>query len=208
MILYYLSFVIDFKLSLNQKQDFLFFEGVNDSAHLFRQNSTILLNVNNELYKTDIVDRIQFSWKGFKVNGSEMEKIKSTGEGEILTFDAFTFLSPIVKISKEEEEAKEEYFHSFLSQKINYYYIFAIVFLTVLLVDGIEILLSGAAGAMRGFPARLSCAAILYVLRSGPVRQRVKNHPRVRNKGKGPKKTPLFWSILSLYPLLNFDILY
>ena len=160
MILYYLSFVIDFKLSLNQKQDFLFFEGVNDSAHLFRQNSTILLNVNNELYKTDIVDRIQFSWKGFKVNGSEMEKIKSTGEGEILTFDAFTFLSPIVKISKEEEEAKEEYFHSFLSQKINYYYIFAIVFLTVLLVDGIEILLSGAAGAMRGFPARLSCAAI------------------------------------------------
>ena len=118
MILYYLSFVIDFKLSLNQKQDFLFFEGVNDSAHLFRQNSTILLNVNNELYKTDIVDRIQFSWKGFKVNGSEMEKIKSTGEGEILTFDAFTFLSPIVKISKEEEEAKEEYFHSFLSQKI------------------------------------------------------------------------------------------
>ena len=68
--------------------------------------------MNNELYKTDIVDRIQFSWKGFKVNGSEMEKIKSTGEGEILTFDAFTFLSPIVKISKEEEEAKEEYFHS------------------------------------------------------------------------------------------------
>ena len=127
MILYYLSFVIDFKLSLDQKQDFLFFEGVNDSAHLFRQNSTILLNVNNELYKTDIVDRIQFSWRGFKVNGSEMEKIKSTGEEKILTFD--------VKISKEEEEAKEEYFHSFLSQKINYYYIFAIVFLTVLLVD-------------------------------------------------------------------------
>ena len=130
-----LSFIIDFKLSLDQKQDFLFFEGVNDSAHLFRQNSTILLNVNNELYKTDIVDRIQFSWRGFKVNGSEMEKIKLTGEEEILTFDAFTFLSPIVKISKEEEEAKEEYFHSFLSQKINYYYIFAIVFLTVLLVD-------------------------------------------------------------------------
>ena len=93
--------------------------------------------MNNELYKTDIVDRIQFSWRGFKVNGSEMEKIKSTGEEKILTFGAFTFLSPIVKISKEEdqEEAKEEYFHSFLSQKINYYYIFAIVFLTVLLVD-------------------------------------------------------------------------
>ena len=57
-----LSFVIDFKLSLDQKQDFLFFEGVNDSAHLFRQNSTILLNVNNELYKTDIVDRIKISF--------------------------------------------------------------------------------------------------------------------------------------------------
>ena len=117
-----LSFVIDFKLSLDQKQDFLFFEGVNDSAHLFRQNSTILLNVNNELYKTDIVDRIQFSWRGFMVNGSEMEKMKTTGEEKLLTLDAFTFLSPIVKISKD-EEAKEEYFHSFLSQKINYYYI-------------------------------------------------------------------------------------
>ena len=105
-----LSFVIDFKLSLDQKQDFLFFEGVNDSAHLFRQNSTILLNVNNELYKTDIVDRIQFSWRGFKVNGSEMEKIKSTGEEKILTFDAFTFLSPIVKISKEEEEGIFSFF--------------------------------------------------------------------------------------------------
>ena len=65
-------------------KDFLFFEGVNDSAHLFRQNSTILLNVNNKLYKTDIVDRIQFSWRGFKVNGSEMEKIKSTGEEKVL----------------------------------------------------------------------------------------------------------------------------
>ncbi len=129
-----LSFVIDFKLSLDQKQDFLLFEGANDSAHLFRQNSTILLNVNNELYKTDIVDRMQFSWRGFMVNGSEMEKIKSTGEEKLLTFDAFTFLSPIVRIN-EEEEAKEEYFHSFLSQKINYYYIFAIVFFIVLLVD-------------------------------------------------------------------------
>ena len=190
MILYYLSFVIDFKLSLNQKQDFLFFEGVNDSAHLFRQNSTILLNVNNELYKADIVDRIQFSWKGFKVNGSEMEKIKSTGEGEILTFDAFTFLSPIVKISKEEEEAKEEYFHSFLSQKINYYYIFAIVFL----IQNKKYIAKYFARAARHY-ARLPCATFL---RDGSV----VNPPRVRNKVKGSKKTSLFGSILSLYPLL------
>ena len=62
-----LSFVIDFKLSLDQKQDFLFFEGVNDSAHLFRQNSTILLNVNNELYKTDIVDRNSFLGEGSRL---------------------------------------------------------------------------------------------------------------------------------------------
>ena len=105
-----LSFVIDFKLSLDQKQDFLFFEGVNDSAHLFRQNSTILLNVNNKLYKTDIVDRIQFSWRGFKVNGSEMEKIKSTGEEKILTFDAFTFLSPIVKSAKKKKKQRRNIF--------------------------------------------------------------------------------------------------
>ena len=149
----------------------MFFEGVNDSAHLFRQNSTILLNVNNELYKTDIVDRIQFSWKGFKVNGSEMEKIKSTGEGEILTFDAFTFLSPIVKISKEEEEAKEEYFHSFLSQKINYYYIFAIVFL----IQNKKYIAKYFACAARRYCT--CCAAVLHVLRGGPARWRVNNPP-------------------------------
>ena len=167
----------------------MFFEGVNDSAHLFRQNSTILLNVNNELYKTDIVDRIQFSWKGFKVNGSEMEKIKSTGEGEILTFDAFTFLSPIVKISKEEEEAKEEYFHSFLSQKINYYYIFAIVFL----IQNKKYIAKYFARAARRYCT--CCAAVLHVLRGGPARWRVNNPPpRVRSKDKGLKNKfdPLF----------------
>ena len=33
---------------------------IQHTSDLFQQNSTILLNVNNELYKTDIVDRIQF----------------------------------------------------------------------------------------------------------------------------------------------------
>ena len=86
MILYYLSFVIDFKLSLNQKQDFLFFEGVNDSAHLFRQNSTILLNVNNELYKTDIRgDKVTFN--GYEIIKRNFENCcrcyKQLSDGEV-----------------------------------------------------------------------------------------------------------------------------
>ena len=50
-------------------------------------------------------------------------------------------------------------------------------------------------GAVRrcGDAARLSCATVRW---STPP------PPRVRNKVKGSKKTSLFWSILSLYPLL------
>ena len=39
-----------------------------------------------------------------------MEKIKSTGEEKILTFDAFTFLSPIVKSAKKKKKQRRNIF--------------------------------------------------------------------------------------------------
>ena len=63
--------------------------------------------------------------------------------------------------------------------------------------------LSGAADASRrcsALPGAVRCCGCCAAfLRDGSV---VNPPPRVRNKVKGSKKTSLFWSILSLYPLL------
>ena len=131
-----LSFVIDFEILPDTHQDFLFFEGNNASAHLYRRNNTVFLNVADssfEAYQVDIKDKLEFSWDGFKINGSEMKKVKTSGNVSKLNFDAFTLLSPILKMDEPREEAIMETLLT--SEKLNYYYILAIVFLSVLLVD-------------------------------------------------------------------------
>ena len=130
-----LSFVIDFEILPERHQDFLFFEGANASAHLFRKNNTVFLNVVDssfEMYQADIIDKLEFSWKGFEINGSKMEKVKTNGNATNLDFDVFTLLSPILKYEPQEEAIMETIL---TSEKLNYYYIFTIVFLSVLLID-------------------------------------------------------------------------
>ena len=128
-----LSFVIDFTIIPGEKQDFLFFEGINDSAHLYRENNTVFLHVNMEIYRATIENKLEFSWNGFRINGTEMEKIKSSGEDRTLEFDAFTFLSPALNLQEYQEEKT---FNPILkSIKLNYYYILIIVIFSVLLVD-------------------------------------------------------------------------
>ena len=128
-----LSFVIDFNIIPGETQDFLFFEGINDSAHLYRQNNTVLLHVNTEIYRANIENKLEFSWDKFRINGTEMEKIKSSGIDRVPEFDAFTFLSPALN---HQEYREEKIINSILStDKVNYYYIFVIVILSVLLVD-------------------------------------------------------------------------
>ena len=130
-----LSFVIEFGILPDARQDFLFFNGDNTSAHLFRENNTVFLHLADthfELYQTDIENQLEFSWNGFKVNGTEMKKVKTNGNVTKFDFDVFTFLSPIME-NKPREEAIIETLLT--SEKVNYYYILAIVFLSVLLVD-------------------------------------------------------------------------
>ena len=86
-----------------------------------------------EAYQVDIKDKLEFSWDGFKINGSEMKKVKTSGNVSKLNFDAFTLLSPILKMDEPREEAIMETLLT--SEKLNYYYILAIVFLSVLLID-------------------------------------------------------------------------
>ena len=130
-----LSFVIEFDILPDERQDFLFFTGDNTSAHLFREKNTVFLHIADthfETYRTDIENRLEFSWDGFKVNGTEMKKVKTNGNVAKLNFDVFTFLSPIVKNEPREEAIIETLL---TSEKLNYYYILAIVFLSVLLID-------------------------------------------------------------------------
>ena len=69
-----LTFDIQFQILDDDVQDFLFFEGVNSSAHLRRENRTVFLYLRKvaeyDIYQIEIVDHLDFSWEGFKVNGT------------------------------------------------------------------------------------------------------------------------------------------
>ena len=97
-----LNFIITFLLNEHVQQDFFLFEGVTSAAHLHRYNHSVYLQLNNgtktTLYKTDIENTLEFSWKGFKVNGTEMERVGSNWEIP-MTFHTFTFLTPLVNFS-------------------------------------------------------------------------------------------------------------
>tara|TARA_B110000046_G_C12920084_1_gene366709 strand:+ start:139 stop:660 length:522 start_codon:yes stop_codon:yes gene_type:complete len=129
-----LSFVLEFEILPIEHQDFLFFEGENASAHMYRKNQTVFLQVNTETYRSIISDTLQFSWEGFRINGTEMEKIRS-GENVKLEFDTFTFLSPILSLNMEQPEENAIFNKILGSNKVNYYYILTIVLLVALLVD-------------------------------------------------------------------------
>ena len=44
-----------------------------------------------EVYQTHILNELRFSWRGFKVNGIDMKKIKSTGVTNMEGLNEFTF---------------------------------------------------------------------------------------------------------------------
>ena len=89
-----LNFIIQFVINEKERQDFFLFEGVNSSAHLHRFNQTIYLQLSNgietSLYQTDFENMLEYSWIGFKVNGTEMKKVESDRDF-LLMFDTFTF---------------------------------------------------------------------------------------------------------------------
>ena len=94
-----LSFTVRFRVNNERQQDYFIFEGVNQSAHLFRQNSTLYLRCMQEeriaLYETNLTDNhFNFSWLDFMIDNRAM---KSTIKGENITemkFDYFVLISP------------------------------------------------------------------------------------------------------------------
>ena len=97
-----LNFHVQFSLHSHNTQDFFIFQGENSSAHLYRDNETVSLYLREdkdfEVYQMHILNELKFSWIGFKVNGIDMKKIKSTGVTSMGELNEFTFLSPVVDL--------------------------------------------------------------------------------------------------------------
>ena len=98
-----LSFSIKFNIDTNSKQDFFIFSGENTTAHLFRDNETLNLFLETisgyKLYQiSNITTEFEFSWNEFKVDGRQMEIVRSHGKLCTFQFNGYTFLSPWIDV--------------------------------------------------------------------------------------------------------------
>ncbi len=95
-----LAFQIQFIVNHDAKQDYFYFDGENETAHLFRENNTVTLHLakdpNYTVYQVDILNTLTFSWDNFKVNGTPMALVQDNGDVSKSQYSTFTFLSPVV----------------------------------------------------------------------------------------------------------------
>ena len=137
-----LNFYVVFLLNSYSMQDLFFFQGSNSSAYLYRNNNTVSLYLGNnrsfEIYQTDILNQLDFSWRGYKVNGTDMKRIKSSGSTDMSDLNEFTFLSPIsdlqpddlteiCKLNSNEATPRDMSISSLDSNNVNYGYIAGII---------------------------------------------------------------------------------
>ena len=70
-------------ITFTQHAGLLHFPGRKLVCPFYRDNETMSLYLREdkdfEFYQTNILNELKFSWRGFKVNGLGMKKIKSTG---------------------------------------------------------------------------------------------------------------------------------
>ena len=126
-----LTFVVEFPISVNEThQDFFLFNGVQESAHFFRNNTTFSLLIeqgeNQSLYELSSSSKsVIFSWEKFKINGEEMKHVRAVGNVKKNKFHSYTFLSPLTSVHFDDSiQAKPLMTNSF-----NYWYIVAIIFI-------------------------------------------------------------------------------
>ena len=145
-----LNFHVQFSLHSHYTQDFFIFQGGNSSAHLYRNNQTVFLYMRDDngsqLFQVDILNKLEFSWGGFKINGTEMKMIKSTGSIDMDDLNEFTFLSPVINLQPDilmetrvlntNETISESKFISSLNPKnVNYGYIAAIILIFAIALE-------------------------------------------------------------------------
>ena len=134
-----LSFVIEFPVNSNNTQDYFFFEGNNQTAHLYRENKTLFLHLNHNhgkmfsfLNATIKRETFIFSWEGFKVDEVDMLLQKSNGDVQHTKFEHFTFVSPIINVLDIESPATPVYN---LENDVNYWYFFFLTFAAGILLE-------------------------------------------------------------------------
>ena len=98
-----LCFTVKFDFDENSKQDYFVFNGFNTTAHLFRENSTLMLELQSNSsissYQTSkLTNPFQFTWEGFRVNDKAMKFVKSVGNITNIQFHGYTFISPYLEI--------------------------------------------------------------------------------------------------------------
>ena len=134
------SFILKFSVDSSEKQDFFLFNGVNTSAHLYRENTSIYLYLAKEhnisIYNASLFSNyIEFSWDDFVLNNVKMELMRAAGEVSNLNFNAFTFTSPIIDFACLDVECNIfEPLHQL--KNVNYGYIIAImIFIAIILTE-------------------------------------------------------------------------
>ena len=145
-----LNFQVRFSLNSYNTQDFFIFQGEYSSAHLYRNNETLSLYLRDdsdfELYQTNILTELEFSWRGFKVNGTDMLKIKSTGSTDMDDLNEFTFLSPVLDLQADilmedcsvnvnETITESEVMQSLNFRNVNYGYIAGVILIIVMALE-------------------------------------------------------------------------
>ena len=99
-----------------------------------------------QLYQEDILNKLEFSWGGFKINGTEMKMVKSTGGTNMDDLNEFTFISPVLDLQPDilmenctlntTETVNENKFISSVNPKnVNYGYIAAIILIFAIALE-------------------------------------------------------------------------
>ena len=97
-----------------------------------------------ELYQTNILNKVEFSWKGFQINGTDMKLIKSTGNTSMDYLNEFIFISPIIDIQPgimleasnfNNNESESRFISPQNSKDVNYGYIAAIILIFAIALE-------------------------------------------------------------------------
>ena len=95
-----LAFSLHYEIDSNQTQDYFIFQSSNNTAQLSRRNNTLILYLRQdgayEIYNYNVTNNFEFSWGGYKVNNEKMVRVRTNGQVDALSFDSYTFLSPIL----------------------------------------------------------------------------------------------------------------
>ena len=145
-----LNFHVQFSLHSDYTQDFFIFQGVNSYAYLYRNNGTVSLYMRDDksfqLFQANISNELEFSWRGFKINGTEMKLIKSTGSTDMDDLNEFTFLSPVLDLQPDilmetcalnsnEISSESKSISSLNLKNVNYGYIAAIILMFAIALE-------------------------------------------------------------------------